>query len=80
LPPEEAVKAQPELATAYASIEAIRHHLATSGLSEKQQTAVLDQARSASADHTAKNDVPNVDIKDSHQVDRPADRSADRER
>ena len=70
LPPEEAVKAHPELAPAYVSIEAVKRQLATSGLPEKQQIAVLDQVRLAAADRIAKNDIPNVEIKEI----RPADR------
>jgi len=74
LTPAEAVKAHPELAPAYASIEAVRRQLATSGLPEKQQNTVLGQARLAVADRIAQNDIPSVEIRETHQVDRPADR------
>ncbi|MEO5774962.1 MAG: hypothetical protein ABIQ32_12720, partial [Sphingomicrobium sp.] len=74
LPPEQAVKAHPELAPAYASLEAIKRQLDTSGLDAAQRSVVIDHAKTAAATRIAKNDIPSVDINESRQVERPADR------
>jgi hypothetical protein len=72
LPATEAVKAHPELATAYASIDAIKRQLEASGLDDKQQGVVLDHARHAAASRIAKNDIPSVDVKEVRGADRSA--------
>lgn len=74
MPPEQAIKAHPELAPAYASLEAIKRQLDTSGLDAAQRSVVMDHAKTAAATRIAKNDIPSVDIKESRQVERPADR------
>ena len=62
LPRDEAVKAHPELAPAYVSIEAITRHLATTDLTEQQKAVVLDQARQNAAAETAKGRISEAEV------------------
>ena len=69
-PPEEAVKAHPELAGAYATVAALDKKAQVDGLDEKQRSIVSALVREFVASNIERGHIPNTKLRDDREVTR----------
>ena len=69
-PPEEAVKAHPELAGAYATVAALDKKAQGDGLDEKQRSIVSAIVREFVASNIERGHIPNTKLREDREVTR----------